>query len=68
LLQDVEELMERGRIEAFGDAEMAGFAQDQFQRDRGLEGLVIRGGRPRPGTDMDRQEGGRIRLSGEVIR
>jgi hypothetical protein len=31
LLQDVEELVERGRIEARGDAEVSAVAEDQFQ-------------------------------------
>jgi hypothetical protein len=41
LLQDVEELMERRRIEANGDSEMALLAKDQFERGRGSDDLMI---------------------------
>ena len=54
--------MERGRIEACGDAEASAVAEDQFQWGRRLSDLMIRDGRQRSRTDMDRQEGGRIGL------
>jgi hypothetical protein len=41
LLQDVEELVERGRIEARGDADMAPIAEDQFERGWRREDLTI---------------------------
>jgi hypothetical protein len=60
--------MERSRIEARGDSEMAPVAQNQFERSRWLEGLIVHGGLPRSGTDMDRQEGGRLSRGGDVSR
>ncbi len=41
MLQDVEELVERGRIETNGDSEMALLAKDQFERSRGSDDLTI---------------------------
>jgi len=52
--------MEGGRIEARRDAEMAAVTQDQFQWSWKRDDLMIRDGRQRSGTDMDRQEGGHI--------
>jgi hypothetical protein len=60
--------MERGRVETGGDSEMAPITQDQFERSCGPEGLMIHGGFQRSGTDMDRQEGGRLSLRGDVSR
>jgi hypothetical protein len=54
--------VEGGRIEARGDTEVSTVAEDQFQRGRRLNDLMIRDGRQRSRTDMDRQEGGRIGL------
>jgi hypothetical protein len=50
--------MERGRVEAGGDADVAAVVDDQFEggRDDVLDGGDSRG----DGTDVDRQEGGRI--------
>jgi hypothetical protein len=62
LLQDIEELVERRRIEARGDADVAAIAEDQFERGRGREDLTIGRGHGDLGTDMDRQEGGGIAL------
>jgi hypothetical protein len=50
--------MERGRVEAGGDADVAAVVDDQFEggRDDVLDGGDSRG----DGADVDRQEGGRI--------
>jgi hypothetical protein len=54
--------MERGRIEARGDAEVSAVAEDQFQCSRRLNDMMIRDGRQKSRTDMDWQEGGHIGL------
>jgi len=41
LLQDVEELTERSRIEARGDADVAPITEDQFERGWRREDLMI---------------------------
>ena len=46
--------MERGRIEANRDSEMAAVTKDQFERSRGREDLMIGRGHGDLGTDMDR--------------
>jgi hypothetical protein len=60
LLQDVEELVEGGRIEAHGDSEVTAITEDQFQWGRRRDDLMIRDGCQWLGTDMDRQKGGQI--------
>jgi hypothetical protein len=41
LLQDVKELVKRGRIEANGDPEMASRTENQFERGRWREDVMI---------------------------
>jgi hypothetical protein len=60
--------MEGGRIEARGDAEVTVIAQDQFEGSWGLDEVMINGGRQRPGTDMNGQEGRRLNSGGKVGR
>jgi hypothetical protein len=62
LLQDVEELVKRGRIKARGNTEVSAVAEDQFQWGRRQDDLVIGDGCQRSRTDMDWQKGGRIGL------
>jgi hypothetical protein len=54
LLQDVEELVKRGRIKARGNTEVSAVAEDQFQWGRRQGDLVIGDGRQRSRTDMER--------------
>jgi hypothetical protein len=54
LLQDIEELVKRGRIKARGNTEVSAVAEDQFQWGRRQDDLVIGDGRQRSRTDMDR--------------
>ena len=52
--------MERGRIEAGRDTEPASLAEDELEGWRGRVDVTGDDGRRGMGTDMDRQEGGRI--------
>jgi hypothetical protein len=47
-------LVECGRIEAGGDADVALVAEDKLERSRRLADMMIEGGHQRSGADMDR--------------